>query len=622
MLKKWVFIVAVLLWQLGLPSQGARAQGLVLGQAEVQAPGGDWLPQTLPDDWARSRPTFGGSLRYRVVFDAEGVFNPLDVPALYVPRVCSNVAVSLNGTAVGSGGHMALPYTRNCFVPQLFTLPMPLLKPRGNVLELEVVGYPLRQVSASQRSSGLSELRLGALDDMKPVYDHATWWAQTVPKIITAVLGAFTLFIAALWFARRQETYFGYFALWSGWWTFNTARLFVTEVPLAGPWIEMLTPATVAVCVTGIVLFFMRFAGRSVGWINRLLWWQIPVVPVAFLLAGWDRIHPLATGLYVFWFIPQFLAVMGWVLNVTWHRSRQDFWLFAVILLSLFVILMVEVAATLLWLPLKVHIGHLAGPITLLPISLRLIWLFTESLRRTEQVNAELEARVAEKSLEIERSYAELTALRTREATQQERQRIASDLHDDLGAKLLTIAQTAQGPMGEGERVSALARQALDDMRLSVRGIVGEAALASHVLADWRAETVARLGDAGIAPEWCADDPPDGWVLPARTHVQLTRVLREAVSNTIRHSGASRCRVRIGWSTHALVLQVDDDGRGLPPTDPAAAPLSGGHGLPNIERRARKLGGEHTFAPGEWGGLCVWVSVPLGADASATMPAP
>ncbi len=619
MLKKWAFIVAALVALLLL--RPAQAVVLPLADAEVATPSGGWQPLALPDDWAQSRPEFGGSLRYRVVFDAQGVFSPLDVPALYIPRVCSNVAVTLNGTSVGTGGRMALPYTRNCFVPQLFTLPLPLLKPHGNVLELEVVGYPLRHVSASQRSSGLSLLHLGPLDELKPVHDRATWWAQTLPKIITAVLGLFTVFIVALWLARPQETYFGYFALWSGWWTLNTARLFVTDVALAGPWIEMLTPATVSLCVSGIVLFFMRFLGRSVAWVNRVLWWQIPLTPVVFLLAGWDHIHRLATGLYVFWFIPQFLWVLVWFLVVAWRQQRRDFWLFSAILLSLLAVVCIELAASLRWLPLKVHIGHLAAPITLLPISLRLIWLFTESLRQSERMNVELEARVAEKTQEIERSYAELTELRTREAAQQERQRIAADLHDDLGAKLLTIAQTAHTLPGNAERVSTLARQALDDMRLSVRGIVGDAALASHVLADWRAETVARLSEAGITPEWVADDPPDALVLPARTHVQLTRVLREAVSNTIRHSGATRCRVGISMQGQTLSLQVDDDGRGLALTSNGGAPTSG-HGLPNMERRARKLGGQHRFARSDLGGLHVGVVVPLGPEASATMPAP
>lgn len=190
----------------------------------------------------------------------------------------------------------------------------------------------------------------------------------------------------------------------------------------------------------------------------------------------------------------------------------------------------------------------------------------------------------------------------------EERQRIASDLHDDLGAKLLTIAQ-ATGQADGLARVSELAREALDDMRLSVRGLTGEASLAADVLADWRAETVGRLTTAGMAAQWQADDPPPGMVLPARLQMQLTRVLREAVSNAIRHSGGRRCSVHIALAANTLSLTVSDDGRGMGPASPRSG---GGHGLPNIERRVRKLGGQHIFSTESPQGTRLRVLVPLG----------
>jgi hypothetical protein len=444
MCQQWLRIVALLVCLLGGWATPGHARTLQVDSAQVLSEAtGEWSVQALPDDWAVSRPQDGGLLRYRVRFDADGLWAPLDVPVLYIRRVCSNAAVYLNGTLVGSGGHMELPYTRNCFVPQLFTLPIALMRPQGNELVVEVVGYPLRQVSANQRASGLSELVLGPMSVLKPVHEDALWWGNTLPKIITAVLGVFTLFIAALWLARPQETYLGYFSLWIGWWTLNTTRLFIVDPPLAGPWVEMLVPATAPLCGLGIVLFMMRFLKRDVAWINRVMWGQLLVIPLVFLVAGWDRIHAVAAGAYGLWLIPQFVVGVGWFLWVSWREARRDFWLFALIFLSLVAIALLELAAALGWLPWKAHLGHLAGPITLLPICLRLIWVFNESLKRTEQINAELAQRVAEKSNEIERSYAELSDLRTREAAQQERQRIASDLHDDLGAKLLTIAQGA-----------------------------------------------------------------------------------------------------------------------------------------------------------------------------------
>ncbi len=196
----------------------------------------------------------------------------------------------------------------------------------------------------------------------------------------------------------------------------------------------------------------------------------------------------------------------------------------------------------------------------------------------------------------------------TQAAVDQERQRIASDLHDDLGAKLLTLAQ-----MGNATATSQLAREALNDMRQSVRGMAGKPVAAADVLADWRAEGVSRLQAAGLEVDWLATDPPDGGQWSPRLHLQLTRLLREALSNVIKHSGAHRCQVRIDATERRVVLSVDDDGRGWPGVGqvPGSAGPGTGLGLPGMERRARKLGGLHRFEVSELGGARVWVQVPV-----------
>lgn len=191
--------------------------------------------------------------------------------------------------------------------------------------------------------------------------------------------------------------------------------------------------------------------------------------------------------------------------------------------------------------------------------------------------------------------------------TREERRRIASDLHDDLGAQLLTIVQVSREAQ-DTERVAGMARRALEEMRLSVRGLAGDAAAAQDVLADWRAECVSRLDAAGWQTAWQADEPPPGLVLPARTRMQLTRVLREAVSNAIRHSGGRRCQVRIGFDANGMHIEVEDDGRGLAG---GASQQGGGHGLPNIERRVRSLGGRHGFERPDGGGTRLKLEIPL-----------
>jgi signal transduction histidine kinase len=146
---------------------------------------------------------------------------------------------------------------------------------------------------------------------------------------------------------------------------------------------------------------------------------------------------------------------------------------------------------------------------------------------------------------------------------EQERKRIAADLHDDLGAKLLTIVHTS-----DNERISTLAREALEEMRLSVRGLTGKPVPLLNALGDWRAEFVLRLSQAGVDGSWHApadDDVPQ--LLSARAFVQTTRVLREAVSNIIKHSGASRCTVRCTIAEGDFQVVIQDNGKGIPMED-------------------------------------------------------
>jgi signal transduction histidine kinase len=88
--------------------------------------------------------------------------------------------------------------------------------------------------------------------------------------------------------------------------------------------------------------------------------------------------------------------------------------------------------------------------------------------------------------------------------------------------------------------------------------------------------------------------------------VAAYRIVMEAATNAVRHSGATRVQVRL---EHAAGLEVSilDDGAGL---DPAAAP---GVGLAGMAARAEELGGRLSVGPGETGGtrVCAWL--PMGA---------
>ena len=161
----------------------------------------------------------------------------------------------------------------------------------------------------------------------------------------------------------------------------------------------------------------------------------------------------------------------------------------------------------------------------------------------------------SEITAEFERNFAQLAELRVEQVTEQERKRIAADLHDDLGAKLLTIVHTS-----ESERISTLAREALEEMRLSVRGLTGKPVRLTDALGRLARREVSRLGQAEHRGRLDAARPRRPSTCCRRAPiVQTTRILREAVSNIIKHSGASHCKVRCSVAERRL--RADDPGQ-------------------------------------------------------------
>lgn len=188
------------------------------------------------------------------------------------------------------------------------------------------------------------------------------------------------------------------------------------------------------------------------------------------------------------------------------------------------------------------------------------------------------------------------------QATLAERERIYSDLHDDIGARLLGMIHSAESPE-QADR----ARAVLQDLRDVVSRSRGTPGSLSDTLGEIRGETSQRLAAAGISLSWeINDELPDPELDTARA-LHLHRIVREAISNVIRHARASHVRVRMKVIGGKLCLDLTDDGGGKDP-----APTSKGRGLDTMRDRAAELEGVIDWKPGTEGGTKVLLTMPLG----------
>lgn len=197
----------------------------------------------------------------------------------------------------------------------------------------------------------------------------------------------------------------------------------------------------------------------------------------------------------------------------------------------------------------------------------------------------------------------------------EERRRIARDLHDDVGARLLSGLYKTE--VTDTHRVL---RDALADIRTIVSGLSADQLPLGQVIAALRHEAGERLAAAGIDLHWpLAAVDESTTLLDYRIYRSIVSAHREIISNVIRHARARRVEVTATQQGRMLAITITDDGVGI---DPAHASGSAhGSGLRGIIRRLGDLGGSFVVAPTAQGSAFE-IRIPLAAATNAVPDEP
>ncbi|MDO9283550.1 MAG: ATP-binding protein [Aquabacterium sp.] len=185
----------------------------------------------------------------------------------------------------------------------------------------------------------------------------------------------------------------------------------------------------------------------------------------------------------------------------------------------------------------------------------------------------------------------------------EERTRIAQDLHDDIGARLLTLMYKA--PNAE---IEEYIRHTLQDLKTLTRGLAASSHRLSHAAAEWKADITQRLSAAGCDLHWSFSADRD-LTLTVVQWSALTRVLRELVNNILTHAQATQVEIVLQFDRDHLTLSVSDDGNGRAPET-----WSHGLGLGGVRKRVKLLGGQVRWVEREGRGIRCEVQAPLSGD--------
>lgn len=251
-----------------------------------------------------------------------------------------------------------------------------------------------------------------------------------------------------------------------------------------------------------------------------------------------------------------------------------------------------------------------AGFIAFTYLFMAVLWGLGRLLQSRDSANVILAEQAA--TLERERET------RAREVVAQERARIARELHDVIAHNVSVIIVQAEAASALLSRQPEAARKPLERIESTGREAMGEMRRLVGILAgDDQLEVTAQPGlaqlpalvegvrQAGLQVDFATEG--DFSDLPGGLNLAAYRVIQEALTNVLKHAGATMVRVRVCLSQSALSMEVIDNGgrSGMVWSD------SGGRGLIGMSQRIALYGGRLEAAPGGAGGFAVKALIPL-----------
>ena len=553
-----------------------------------------WVDVTLPDTWSRRWPAHGDSGWYRI--DWERSCTNGEPVALGIDGISVAGEVYNNGDLLWRDAFLVEPLSRSWNVPRWWVLPESGLQPGVNTVWVRAVG-------PAALGPGLRAVRLGDASTVAAQH-YRTQWRQRTLYLINAVLcGMAGALFSVVWTLRRNTpagAAYGWFGLMAlTWLAYLTTYLAYTQ----WPWPDALARSRFSmVALVGYVLsaclFTLRFGGQRLPRTERMLW------ALAALGAGTAVFVPDdVAGL---WFGRVWQGAM-WVcmfncLQFQWHawRPRPEGRKQLHMLLALCWLAVMALTVTTLipgvdrWNVAR----NWAAFSGLLVISLVMLLLGAQLMQRVrsvERFNRALEQGVAEARAQLAQALAREHTRALEHTRLQERIQLAHDLHDGLGGSLIrSMALVEQAPQPlPNERVLSLLKMLRDDLRQVIDQGSSAGAQVPATPVQWAAPLRHRftriLDEMGVTSLW--DMPPHWQGRPSALQcLGLTRLVEEALSNTIKHSRARQVRVQCTQPQGgALCLRIEDDGVGFDVEAVRHAGLS--VGMRSMMARAERIGG-------------------------------
>ena len=568
---------------------------------------------SLPD-WDAAETLNSTSLWYLIPLQDQ--YDDASKKAIYLPRVSQNVEVFLNGHWLGNGGNMSEPITRNRNNTLLFSFDSSLLQ-KQNMLAIHLVGQ-------HDSRTYLGEVYIGPHALLRENAQLSEYVRIDLSMIITVCMLLTSILMSIIWVLRQSDIYYLYYAVFSALWAFHDSNHFIQKIPFSVPVWETLMPLSFGVAMLGMVLFVHRTVGTYRKVPEQFCIGFVVLLALPFLNQDLDWILFYAyhiwspcialIGLYLIYFLNQSY------LNTGEERLIQ-------LIMSAYSVLvfgMNDILLAIDFIPKQSpYMMHFAVLFTVVSLLIMLINRFVQSMNVVEHYNQELQHEISRKTDEIDKSYRQVQHLMRKYTVAEERQRIMRDIHDGIGGQLVaTLVSMEGGPVNQAQLKSNL-KGALQDLRMVIDSLDDEAEDLPTLLGMLRMRLSEQFANADMKLHWQVDDLPRMANFGPANVLNTMRIIQEAITNAIKHSGASNLTISTSEYTdddqqHFARIEVADDGQGLDVSGD-----SKGRGLLNMQKRADLIGAKLTIVNADIAkgltGTTVQLDLPIGGLLSTTL---
>jgi signal transduction histidine kinase len=463
---------------------------------------------------------------------------------------------------------------------------------------------------------GLGRVRLGDAQSVHVRAVVAEEWGVYAERSLLAMTFAAGIISLFIWLARRSDRVLLWYAIACLSWV--TAGALWAEVRWTGQYSALGNVLTsywfYGLAVPAVVLA-LRLAGVRRPWFESALWLFLlaevvwPVLGFAWGSLRYLNMKYLMPRLLAQDLINAALLAAGaaLVLLATWRRRRWPDLVAALSLGVMAALMFYEATRYFGWIDVEApYLRPYHVPVLVFAIGAAIFDRHVRAVWRVQRSNVELQRRVDEKAREIEAYHAEREDQLRQQALLRDRQRILADMHDGLGASLVGLLRYAQAGAPDARALELRVREALQELRIAIDALEPAEGDLGSVLGKLRYRIEPLVESSGVRLGWHADELPAVEALDPSAVFSIQRILLEAVSNAIQHSGAQHIDIAARASGgDTICITVQDDGTGFDPRQPGS-----GLGLANMRRRAETIGADLDIASRPGGGTTLTLNVP------------